>query len=276
MAASLQPFAVGVGIGSSIGATTFSSGAAKAAAASVDAIRIATQVSRELHSHWKSYYASCDAATIAEVCAVPMYVAPAATIAGRTRLEVIRTIGRKRQNLYRGQNVYHAGKMAQDCNVLAAIEAQSALDASEWGFRRAHNLEIQRNQRRLENIYGFQALGRNLLSNSLSAAALSGSIGAQLGAEQGKALAGWSQFLGVLLSEEGQRFIGDIRDRLDPTGAELRAVERMGYTEGPPGPGSAGGDVADDSQLGSTWPGQPSGFGLPAAPDVGAQGPSFT
>lgn len=266
---SFSAFATGVGVGGSIGSTIFSSGAARAARASVDAIRIATQVSRELHDHWRAYYAGCDAATIAAVCAIPIYVAPAATIAGRARLEVIRTLGRKRQQLYRGQSVYNVGKMAQDCNVLAGIEASAAVDASEWGYRRAQNLEIQRNQRRLENIYGFQALGRNLLSNSLGAAALSGSVGAQLGAQQGGALAGWSQLLGFLASPEGQSAVGRFRDLVDPQNAELRAVEQMGYREGPPGPGTS---AADDAARGASWPNQPIAFGN-ALPDVGAQAP---
>lgn len=280
MAESLQPFAVGVGIGGAIGSTTFSSGAAKAAAASVDAVRIATQVSRELHDHWKAYYQVCDALTIAEVCAVPIYVAPATTIAGRTRLEVIRTIGRKRQELYRSQGVYNVGKMAQDCNTLAAIEAQAALDASEWGFRKAQNLEIQRNQRRLENIYAFQALGRNLLNNSLGAAALSGAIGAQLGAEQGKAFAGWTQFLGVLFSKEGQSAISGISKGLEAVQVEIAA--RQGYVSDaeqaaagglPFGAEPSGAGFATEPEYGSTFPLGPTAFGQ-GPPDVGAQEPS--
>jgi len=199
-------FSAGAAIGGAVGAIGSGGNAGVAAGASLEAVELSTRVSRELHEHWKAYYAQCDAATISEVCAIPVYVAPSATIAGRQRLEVIRTVGRKRQMLYRGQNVYHVGKMAQDCNVLAGIEATAALDASEWGYRRGQNLEIQRNQRRLENIYAYLGLGRNLLSNALGAASIAGAIASQLGAEAGKSLAGWSQFLGYLNTKEGKAF----------------------------------------------------------------------
>lgn len=211
-------FSAGAAIGGAVGGATSSGNGSVAAGASLAAVELATSVSRSLHDHWKAYYAQCDAAAITEVCAIPVYVAPSATIAGRQRLEVIRTVGRKRQMLYRGQNVYHVGKMAQDCNVIAALEATAAIDASEWGYRRGQNLEIQRNQKRIENIYAYLGLGRNLLSNALGAAAIAGSIGAQLGAEQGKALAGWSQFLGFLNTKEGKEFgkgvFGGIADAL--------------------------------------------------------------
>lgn len=203
-------FSAGAAIGGVIGAAGTAGNAGVAAGASLAAIELSTQVSRSLHDHWKAYYASCDAATIAEVCAIPIYVAPSATIAGRQRLEVIRTIGRKRQQLYRGQNVFHVGKMAQDCNILSALEGTAALDASEWGYRRGQNLEIQRNQQRLENIYAYLGLGRNLLSNALGAAAIAGSIASQLGAEAGTKIAGWSQFLGFLNTKEGKQFAGDV------------------------------------------------------------------
>lgn len=203
-------FAAGAAIGGAVGGAMSAGSASNAAGASLEAVELTTAVSRSLHEHWKSYYAQCDAAAISEVCAEPMYVAPSATIAGRTRLEVVKTLGRKRQQLYRGQNVYHVGKMAQDCNLLAALEGTAALDASEWGYRRGQNLEIQRNQKRLENIYAYLGLGRNLLSNALSASAIAGAIANQLGAEQGKALAGWSQFAGFLATKEGKRFASDV------------------------------------------------------------------
>ena len=220
-------FSAGAAIGGAIGGATSSGNGSVAAGASLAAVELATSVSRSLHDHWKAYYAQCDAAAITEVCAIPVYVAPSATIAGRQRLEVIRTVGRKRQMLYRGQNVYHVGKMAQDCNVIAALEATAAIDASEWGYRRGQNLEIQRNQKRIENIYAYLGLGRNLLSNALGAAAIAGAIGAQLGAEQGKTLAGWSQFLGFLNTKEGKRFTSDVFGGIER--AQVAAAAQQGY-----------------------------------------------
>lgn len=218
-------FAAGAAIGGAVGGAMSAGSASNAAGASLEAVELTTAVSRSLHEHWKSYYAQCDAAAISEVCAEPIYVAPSATIAGRTRLEVVKTLGRKRQQLYRGQNVYHVGKMAQDCNLLAALEGTAALDASEWGYRRGQNLEIQRNQKRLENIYAYLGLGRNLLSNALSASAIAGAIANQLGAEQGKALAGWSQFAGFLGTKEGQRFAKDVFGGIERIQVEAAAAQ---------------------------------------------------
>lgn len=253
-------FSTGAAIGGAVGGALTAGSGSAAAGASLEAVQLTTLVSRELHDHWKAYYKQCDADAISEVCAIPVYVAPSATFAGRQRLEVIRTIGRKRQLLYRGQNVYHVGKMAQDCNVIAALEASAALDASEWGYRRGQNLEIQRNQRRLENIYAYLGLGRNLLSNALGAAALAGAIGAQLGAEQGKRLAGWSQFLGFLNTKEGKQFSSDVFGGIANV---FRGGDRTG--EGVGGEGALAQTIGGESGLGS---GTPSTTTYPA--DAGA------
>lgn len=268
-------FSAGAAIGGAIGGATSGGNAGVAAGASLEAVALSTQVSRELHEHWKAYYSQCDAAAISEVCAIPVYVAPVATIAGRQRLEVIRTVGRKRQMLYRGQNVYHVGKMAQDCNVIAGLEATAALDASEWGYRRGQNLEIQRNQKRLENIYAYLGLGRNLLSNALGAASIAGAIGAQLGAEAGKTLAGWSQFLGVIQTKEGQAAIkgvfGGLAESISPTRAAPDDYRYEDIGAGAP-TATAGGQSASTPLEQSSYPQDGQNFGN--TPDPASTAPS--
>lgn len=196
-------------------ATIFGSqSSSKAAKASADAQREAaqlqTQVARELHEHWKAYYSQCDIAYITEICAIPAYVPQYETVASRARMEILSSFGRARQQLYKCQDIFCVGKIAQDCNFISGIEAIALADAVNYGYRREESLKIQLDQMRIDNIRAGLALGRNLLDQSRAASSVASGVASRTGAQAGSAANGWLQFAGFLNTPEGKKLTSDV------------------------------------------------------------------
>lgn len=204
-----------IGAAASIfGASSSAKAAKQAAEAQREAANLQTLVARELHAHWKSHYQQCDIAAINEICAEPKYEPQYAVTAGRTRTEVLRNFARARDQARRAADVYCVGANAQLCNFMAGIEALALTDAVNFGYRWEENYALQRNQLRLERLYNWLGLGRNLINQSGAAASLAAQIQRSLGAQAGAAANGWLQTAGYLLSERGQNALGQIFGRI--------------------------------------------------------------
>lgn len=195
-----------IGAGASLAASSGSSKASAAAAqAQLEAARLQTLVARELHDHWKAYYLPCDIAFVQEVCATPVYVPNYEAVSARSRMTVLSSFGRARQQLIRCQDTYCVGTYAQNCNFLAGIEAIALADAVNYGYRREEAMKIQRDQIRFENIRTVLAQGRNLITQSSNASNIAAGIAARTGAQAGQQSNGWLQFAGFLRTPEGQK-----------------------------------------------------------------------
>jgi hypothetical protein len=226
--------------GAAIFGAASSSKASKAAAeAQKEAAALQTLVARELHDHWKAYYQQCDIKMISEVCATPPYVPQYDAVMGRTRAEVLREFGRARAQVNRSQSIYCVGQFAQQCNFIAGIEAVALSDATNFGYRREETQKIQLDQVRLENIYRWLGLGRNLLSQSNAASIAASAAATRLGAQAAAQGAGWAQLAGFLTSKEGQALGGRIGSALDklfsgtPTQAQQDAAASNGQWDQP-------------------------------------------
>jgi hypothetical protein len=207
--------AAAITAGAAIFGASQSSKASKAAAqAQLQAAQLNTLVARELHDHWKNYYAGCDIAYIQEVCATPVYVPQYEDVAGRTRMEILRSFARARDQARRCADVYCVGSDAQQCNFLSGIEAIALADSVNFGYRYEETQKIQRDQIRLENVYRWLGLGRNLLSQSNAASQVASAAALRLGAQAGQASNGWLQAAGWALSDRGQKAIGDVINRV--------------------------------------------------------------
>ena len=200
--------AAAIGAAATIYGASQSSKAAKQSADSqFAAAQLSTLVSRELHDHWKAYYQGCDIAMIQEVCATPVYVPKYEDVAGRTRMEILRSFARARDQARRCADVYCVGADAQQCNFMSGIEAIALADAVNFGYRFEESNKVQRDQLRLENIYRWLGLGRNLLSQSNAAANTASAAALRLGAQAGAQANGWLQAAGWALSDRGQKAI---------------------------------------------------------------------
>jgi hypothetical protein len=223
--------AAAIGAAASIYASQQSSRASsQASQAQSEAAALQTQVARELHDHWKAYYQPCDVAAIQEVCAEPVFVPRYAETAGRTRMEILRSFARARDQARRCADTYCVGAVAQQCNFISGIEAIALTDAVNFGYRWEENYAYQRNQVRLQRKYDWLGLGRNLLNQSSAASSLASQIANRLGALSGATANGWLQTAGYLLSERGQTALSGIAGRLGrlfggpaPTGQESMA-----------------------------------------------------
>ncbi len=225
--------AAGIAAAASIFGSSKSAGASKDAAnAQREAAQLQTLVARELHQHWKNYYAPCDIATIQEVCAVPPYVPQYQLWEGRSRLEILRSFGRARQQMQRCQDVYCVGRAAQQCNYLAGIEAVALVDSVNFGYRFEESQRIQLNQLRLQNIYNQLGLGRNLLQQSSAASGLASAAAYRLGAQAGQATNGWLQAAGWLQGESGKRLLGQVTEKLFPSGGGMPTPQQQTGTGG--------------------------------------------
>lgn len=201
----------GVTAAASVFGAISSSNSSKAASdAQLEAVRLQTLVARELHEHWKSNYAACDAATIAEVCAAPAFVPQFTLWQGRARLEVLRSFARARDTVRKAQDIYNVGRAAQQCNYIAGIEAVALMDAVGFGRRFEDAQGLQLDQLRLANAYQWLGLGRNLISQSSDAAALAAAAGNRLGAAAGATTNGWLQATGWITGEQGKRLFGEV------------------------------------------------------------------
>lgn len=258
--------AAGIGAAATIFASSSSSSASKAQAqAQKEAAELQTRVARELHEHWKAYYRDCDIRNISEICATPVYVPQYDTVMGRSRLQVLGSFGRARQQMLRSCDIFCVGKVAQDCNFMAGIEAQALADAMNFGYRREENLKIQLDQMRLDNIHRALALGRNLLDQSRAASSIAAGVGARVGAQSGNAANGWLQFAGFLNTPEGKRLLGEVSlgvrglagsgSMTGQTPAEIAASNARDYAyddistpaANPGGLDGSGGDIPYDS-----------------------------
>lgn len=200
-----------IGGAASIFGSSSSASASKAAAqAQKEAAELQTRVARELHEHWKAYYRDCDIANIQEICAIPAYVPQYETVQSRARMEVLGSFGRARQQLTRCYDIFCVGKVAQDCNFIAGIEAIALADAMNFGYRREESLKIQLDQMRLDNKHRALALGRNLLDQSRAASSLAAGIASRTGAQAGSATNGWVLFAGFLNTPEGKNLIAQV------------------------------------------------------------------
>jgi hypothetical protein len=236
--------AAGIGAAASIFGSSSSSSAAKAQAqAQKEAAELQTRVARELHEHWKAYYRDCDIAYIREVCAIPVYVPQYETVQSRTRMEVLGSFGRARQQMLRACDIFCVGKVAQDCNFIAGIEAIALADAMNFGYRREENLKIQLDQMRLDNQRAALALGRNLLDQSRAASTVAAGVGARVGAQAGNAANGWLQFAGFLNTPEGKRLLGDVGKGVSNIFSSPQGAQ-PGFD---PGPGAGTGGDFDSS-----------------------------
>ena len=207
--------AAAITAGAAIFGASQSSKAAKAASqAQLQAAQLNTLVARELHDHWKNYYQPCDIAYIQEVCATPVYVPQYEDVAGRTRMEILRSFARARDQARRCADVYCVGSDAQQCNFLSGIEAIALADSVNFGYRYEDTQKIQRDQIRLENTYRWLGLGRNLLSQSNAASQVASAAALRLGAQAGQASNGWLQAAGWALSDRGSKVIGDVVNRV--------------------------------------------------------------
>ena len=195
-----------------------SSSSAKAAKASANAQREAaqlqTQVARELHDHWKAYYAACDIAYIQEICAIPVYTPQYETVSARARMTILAAFGRARQQLYKCQDVFCVGKIAQDCNFISGIEAIALADAINYGYRREESLKIQLDQMRIDNQFKALGLGRSLLDQSTKASSVASGLASRTGAQAGSAANGWLQFAGFLNTPEGKKLSSGVSNAL--------------------------------------------------------------
>ena len=219
--------AAAIAAGAAIYSSSQSASSSKAASdAQKEAAQLQTQVARELHEHWKQYYMQCDAAAIAEVCAQPKYVPQYALWEGRSRLEVLRTFARARVQLRQSQDIYCMGRAAQQCNYIAGIEAVALVDSVNFGYRFEESQRIQLDALRLQTLYNWLGLGRNLLNQSTAASSLASSAAFRLGAQAGQASNGWLQAAGWLTGEAGQRLIGQIGARLGMGVAQTEAEQR--------------------------------------------------
>lgn len=199
--------AVGAAV-SLFGSKSKNNAAKQAAEAQRKAAELQTLVARELHDHWKQFYMACDAATITEVCAIPVYAAAYAEVESRVRLAGIREFGRARLQAETCQANFCVTNA--DCNFLSGVEAQAIVDTMNFGFRREEGVKIQVDQIRLENKRSFLALGRGLLKQSSDAANLAAKLGAALKGWLGSPTQGWLEFAGFLGSPEGKRFGDDV------------------------------------------------------------------
>jgi len=195
------------------GASQSAKASQQASQAQSEAAALQTQVARELHQHWKDYYRQCDIDKITEVCATPLYVPKYTETAGRTRLEILRSFARARDQARKCADAYCVGSAAQQCNFISGIEAIALADSVNFGYRYEENTKITRDQIRLENIYRWLGLGRNLLSQSNAASQAASAAAARLGAQAGMASNGWLQAAGYLLSDRGQTLANKIFDR---------------------------------------------------------------
>lgn len=180
----------------------------KAAEAQRMAAELQTKVARELHDHWKQFYQTCDIKTIQEVCAIPVYTAAYATVQTRVAMAALREFGRAKLMVDLCQQTFCVPNT--ECNFLVGVEAQSAVDAMNFGFRREEGVKEQLDQIRLENKRSFLALGRGLLKTSSDAASLAAKLGSALQGWLGSPTQGWLQFAGFLGSPEGKRFTDDV------------------------------------------------------------------
>jgi hypothetical protein len=206
------------------GAASSAKSAKAAANAQKEAAALQTQVARELHDHWKAYYQSCDIKMINEVCAIPPYVPQYDAVMGRTRAEVLREFGRARAQVNRSQNIYCVGQFAQQCNFIAGIEAIALADQTNFGYRREETQKIQLDQVRLENIYRWLGLGRNLLSQSNAASIAASAAASRLGAQSTNN--GWLTLAGFLAGKEGQALGGNIGSAIGKLFSGSTAAER--------------------------------------------------
>lgn len=203
--------AAAIGAAATVFGSSSSASASKASAqAQKEAAELQTRVARELHEHWKAYYRDCDIANIQEICAIPAYVPQYETVQSRARMEVLGSFGRARQQLTRCYDIFCVGKIAQDCNFIAGIEAIALADAMNFGYRREESLKIQLDQMRLDNKNRALALGRSLLDQSRAASSIASGIAARTGAQAGSAANGWLQFAGFLNTPEGKRLTSDV------------------------------------------------------------------
>lgn len=199
-----------IGVVASVaGAVISAQGAKKAANTMKEAAELQTEVSRELHEHWKAYYAQCDIANIEEVCSEPEYVAQYPLVEGRVRLEALRTIASNRDKARRNQDIYNIGATCQTYQYLAGVEAMMLTDNANYAYRWEKTNVQQREQLRIANRFKGLSLGRNLLAQSAAASALAASIAGRVAALQGQAAQNWATMASYLTSERGQKQIGD-------------------------------------------------------------------
>lgn len=210
---------------------------AAAANAQKEAAALQTLVARELHDHWKSHYQQCDIKMIGEVCATPLYVPQYDAVMGRTRAAVLREFGRARAQVNRSQSIYCVGAFAQQCNFIAGIEAIALVDQADFGFRREETQKTQLDQVRLENIFRWLGLGRNLLSQSNAASIAASAAAQRLGAQAVTGENGWLKLAGFLTSKEGSALSTQIGSRIGSlfgqSTTDAAAVDRafgQGYT----------------------------------------------
>lgn len=213
------------------GASSSSKSSKAAAEAQKEAAALQTLVARELHNHWKAYYQQCDINMINEVCATPLYVPQYDAVMGRTRAEVLREFGRARAQVNRSQNIYCVGQFAQQCNFIAGIEAIALADQTNFGYRREETQKIQLDQVRLENIYRWLGLGRNLLSQSNAASIAASAAATRLGAQAGANTSGWLALSGLLASKEGQALAGNVGSAISKLFSGSTAAERQASNE---------------------------------------------
>lgn len=199
-----------IGAVASVAASAISaSGQSKAAATTREASELQTQVARELHDHWKNYYAQCDIDNITQLCAVPEYVANYPVIEGRVRLEALRSVAANRDKARRTQDIYNVGATCQTYQYLAGVEAMMLTDGANYAYRWETTNAQQRDQLRISNRYKGLSLGRNLLAQSMAASALAASIAGRVGALQGQAAQNWATLASYLTSERGLKQVTD-------------------------------------------------------------------
>jgi len=258
------------------GASQSSKASAAASQAQLQAAQLNTLVARELHDHWKNYYQGCDIAMIQEVCATPVYVPQYEDVAGRTRMEILRSFARARDQARRCADVYCVGSDAQQCNFLSGIEAIALADSVNFGYRYEETNKIQRDQIRLENIYRWLGLGRNLLSQSNAASQVASAAATRLGAQAGQASNGWLQAAGWALSDRGSKVIGDVINRVGGLfGSQPQNVPAIGSGSfstpdvADPGYGAAAPNAGDGNASTPTTTDPSTGTAYPAGVDWG-------
>lgn len=271
--------AIAVGVIGAAASIFGSSSSAKASKAQAEAQRQAaelqTQVARELHAHWKAYYSACDIAYITEICAIPVYTPQYETVSSRARMTILSAFGRARQQLYKCQDIFCVGKIAQDCNFISGIEAIALADAINYGYRREESLKIQLDQMRIDNQFKALGLGRNLLDQSMKASSVASGVASRTGAQAGSAANGWLQFAGFLNTPEGKKLSSGVSNtfarlynssdlgkqlQLDPAAANAATtIDQAGMqaTQGTTDPGAAtgGGGAAPYDSSNQLFPG---------------------
>jgi hypothetical protein len=254
-----------IGAAGSLASAAVTASAGKQSAATTrEAAELQTKVQRELHEHWLAYYATCDASAIQALCAFPYYDFRPSLVAGRVRLEVLRSASASREQLRMQQDIYNTGAYCQTLRYLAATEAQALTDGYHYAWRYERAKQQEWNQLRISNRYRQLALGRNLLSQAMETSALAASFAMKAAQLRGEAAQGWAQLAGYLTSDGGQRLIGSAFRAFGIGGTDYSTFDNpWGYNPQP-----SAGQVPDMSESGSDW----SRGSTDTAPNIGTGG----